>query len=574
VKTKAENLLRTQDYVDRTEPSGTILGRVHGGEMTWRRRRDCRFVFVLVLATLGFERLPSAQAQTTVDRYGVFELSLETTESFENPFTDAHLTAEFQSPDGRKLAVPGFYYGGTTWMVRFVPDQVGQWSFRAKLAGKRTAVDRSGSFRCTSSTRHGFLRISKRNPYRLEFDDATPFYPVGVQNCGYPQTGMDGPNEDGSWRTVPAETWAQEFDGAANLIRWQLGAGTKAGCALPLIPVGGPPDRYDTNLAKNMDELLVMQRAHGFSHIMILFQDMSLWGKDVTAFGRVDDLGSYKSLKAANLSLQEQYVRYVVARFGCFVDIWELFNEDSYAPNDYLARLAAVVREADPYRHPVTTNYARPAEPWCEIVTWHAYMRTPAERVGRWIAAQVGQYKSYGKPVLNTEFGNSRAFSNFDPIKWRVALWTAYMNESNVLFWNMSGRRTEPGVGGGNSNAYLGPDSRRHFRVFREFTRELPVDLRPVECSYHQHNDLDVYALSNHNVSVLYVNHFADYSRPYASKGRIYVRTGPGKFRLTWIDPVDGRVVRTDRSETTQQYLFFEMPPVTIDLACRADREN
>ena len=48
--------------------------------------------------------------------------------------------------------------------------------------------------------------------------------------------------------------------------------------------------------------------------------------------------------------------------------------------------------------------------------------------------------------------------------------------------------------------------------------------------------------------------------------------TGPGRFRLRWIDPADGREVRTEEATTPQQYLQFTPPPVTVDLACRMDR--
>lgn len=531
----------------------------------------------ILLAALALCCACLAQApapEPAVGQYEVFEFPLTTNETFANPFTDARMTAEVQSPDGRQLTVPGFYHGGSTWMFRFAPDRVGRWSFQARLTAGKTTISRSGSFRAVASKRHGFVRISPRNPYRLEFDDATPFYPVGIQTCGFLQTGMDGPNPDGAWRTVPARDWSEAFAGAANLVRWQLGAGTKAGCALPLIPVGGPPDRYDTALARQMDDLIALQKSQGYAHIMILFQDMSLGSRDLTAFGPVTELANYKSLKAPNLPLQDAWVRYVVARWGAWVDIWELFNEDSYAPNDYLAHLATVVRQADPYRHPITTNYTRSAEPWCELSTWHAYMRSPAEQADSFVALQVDKYKSYGKPILNTEFGNKGTLSNYDPLKWRIAAWTAYMSESSILFWDMSGTKTQGKATQGNSNAYLGPETRQHLRVFNEFVRGLPVDLRPVESSYTYHNEIRLYALSNGKTSVLYAHHFADHAKPYARAERTYLHTGTGKFRLTWIDPADGRVVKTGQAETAQQYLFFEMPPVTIDLACRIDREQ
>ena len=506
----------------------------------------------------------------------VFEVSLESAEKTGNPFWDAQLQAEFTSPGGKRIPVDGFYYGQEQWKVRFVPRESGLWQYSAKLKIGGKSQSRQGTFQCKVAASRGFLRISKRNPFRFEYEDGTPFYPIGVQTGGYFSVDLDGPGPDGKWRNVSAEEWCQAFAGAVNLLRWQLGAGTRDGCALPLIPKDGPADRYDTDLAAKMDGLFVLQKKHGFSHILILFQDMSLWGDSATAFGRGRDLKEYKSLQAGNLPLQEKYLRYAVARWGCYVDIWELFNEDSYAPNDYLAHLAAIVRQADPYEHPITTTYARPAEKWCEIVAYHEYMGMPPNQVDAYLAGEIGKFKSYGKPVQNTEFGNQGWLSNYDPVKWRIAVWTAFMNESGLLFWGMSGvKTTGKRPYQGNANAYLGPDSRAHFRVLNEFTKDLPVDLRPVASGYTEHNDLRSYALSNGKVSVLYLHHFSDHEKAYQFPDSLLFsfQSGPGTFRVKWIDPADGKTILEETVATAQQYLALKkIPPVTIDLACRIDR--
>jgi len=543
---------------------------------------SCTMQWISLAALLAAAWPAAAAAQATrpadVPRFGVFEVKLASARKFNNPFQDARAAAVFTSPAGKKTEVAGFHYGGNQWRVRFVPRERGAWKYAARLTaakGGAKLAEATGAFRCAGVVRHGFLKISKRNRYRMEYADGTPFYPVGIQTCGYFKTGFDGPAATGrSWRTVPAAEWCKAFDGAVNLIRWQLGAGSRAGCALALIPEKAPADRYDTDLAARMDDLLRLQKKHGFSHIMILFQDMSLWGAGGSAFGGGRDLKEFKSLEAKNLPLQEQYLRYVVARFGCFTDIWELFNEDSWAPNDYLAHLAKVIRAADPYDHIITTNYARPNQPWCEIVTWHEYMGMPAARVDTHVAKEIAKFKSYGKVVQNTEFGNQGWLSNYDPIKWRIAVWTAFMNESGILFWGMSGRKT---VGRrpyrGNANAYIGPDSRKYFRVLNAFTAGMPIDMRPVASGYDEHNDIRTYALSNGKVTALYVHHFSSHDKPYQSPEPLMVQTGPGTFRLKWIDPADGKTVRTQQVSTKHQYLIIKkIPPVTIDLACRIDR--
>ncbi|HUU42697.1 MAG TPA: DUF5060 domain-containing protein, partial [Planctomycetota bacterium] len=405
----------------------------------------------------------SATPTEVVRKFAVFEVTLPCETVPGNPFTQAQVRAEFVSPSGVKVPVEGFYDGGNAWRVRFVPREHGVWRWTATLSCPAGTVEKDGAFRCEGTSGRGFLRLSTRNRYRMEYEDGTPFYPIGIQTCSFLRPDFDGPNDNGTWRNTSAAEWVEAFDGAVNLVRTQMGQGTRSGCALPLIKAGdrkenippGPVDRYDTDLAAQMDDVFRLHRAHGISQILILYQDMSLWGDPTSAFGKGRDLVNFKSVNAPNMPDQERYLRYIVARFACFVDVWELFNEDSYAPNDYLAHLANVVRDADPYDHPITTNYARPTEDWCEIVTWHEYMGMPPNEVDAYVTQQIAIYKSYGKVVQNTEFGNQGKLSNFDPVKWRIAVWTAFMNESGLLFWGMSGRKTvATGVNrGGNANA-------------------------------------------------------------------------------------------------------------------------
>ncbi len=538
-----------------------------------------RLIALLLVTAVG--AASSAQALPAVPKFGVFETRLTCADEMKNPFIDATMSAEFTSPSGAKVGVLGFCYAPNEWRVRFVPREEGTWQFAATLACPAKKHTASGKFECKGVEGHGFLRLSRRNNFRMEYDDATPFYPIGLQKGYILKPDFDGPNPDGTWRSTTPEEWAKAFDGAANLMRTQLHPGAFGG-GHAVIRAGnkkegtlpGPIDRYDTEFCAKMDDAFRLYRAHGFAQILNCFEGMSLWGEGKDIFGSGRDQVKNRSVTAPNMPDQERYLRYLVARFGCFVDVWELFNEDSWAPNDYQAHLARVIRDADPYAHIITTNYARPREPWCEIVTWHEYMGMPANEVDLYLASQIAVYKSYGKVVQNTEFGNQGKLSNFDPVKWRIAVWTAFMNESGILFWDMSGRKTTAtGVNrGGNANAYIGPDSRQHFRVLNAFTRDLPIDMKPVPIGWHEHNQIRTWALSNGQVTAVYVHHFADHAKEYQLPHKLYVETGPGKFHARWIDPEDGKETKVEDVSTASDYIQITLPPVKVDAACRIDR--
>ena len=61
----------------------------------------------------------------TVERWGVFELSLPGPTAG-NPFTDVRLSAKFRFRN-RVVEAEGFYDGGGTYRVRFMPDAGGEW---------------------------------------------------------------------------------------------------------------------------------------------------------------------------------------------------------------------------------------------------------------------------------------------------------------------------------------------------------------------------------------------------------------------------------------------------------------
>jgi hypothetical protein len=276
------------------------------------------------------------------------------------------------------------------------------------------------------------------------------------------------------------------------------------------------------------------------------------------------------------MPMQEKYLRYVVARYGCYVDIWELFNEDSFAPNDYLAHLAKVIRDADPYDHLITTNYERPDQPWCEIVCPHNYMSIPASKVDDHLVNEIARLKSYGKPVQYTEFGNKGMLARYDPVKWRIAVWTCYIREAGMLFWSQTGSKNDPTKwrGSGNANAYLGADARNFFRVHLDCVRDLPVDMRPINCGFDSLNhdpDVRIAALGNGDEFIVYLNHAGDHENEVQPKP-LRLWTGPGRFKVTCIDPASGEVLREYEVGTGQFFLRASIPPMKIDQVVRLTR--
>ncbi|MBN1809361.1 MAG: DUF5060 domain-containing protein [Planctomycetes bacterium] len=555
------------------------------------RKRFFLFMFPAVLALAAVSCAPGSSVGsaagpapvTSMDvlapRVGeAIDVPLRYDGEIADPIADAvlHVTVTPPRNDMHIRRFEGFFDGAGTWKARFVPDRPGVWAVDLRLehAG-RTVAEKRASLDCKSAHDKGFLRISRVNPYRFVWDDGTPFYPVGIQPGGQKTPGLDGP-VDRTWRSVPFRHYLDEFQGKANLFRIQLGQGTGAGCAQQVLKVDEDGKSfYDFDEARSLDVALRDLRAHGFAVILIPFQDMSLWGHSKGAFGHNRDLAGWKNIRSPIAQKEvKQYLRYLVARYAAYTDIWEIFNEDSFTPDEWLREMAALISAHDPYAHIVTTNYERPSEPWCRVVCVHEYMWMPADEVDAHLCKELLRFKSFGKPVLYTEFGNQNPLSNKDPVKWRVAVWTAFMNEAGILFWHMGGRffpeTTEHR--GGNANAYLGPEARSFFKIFLEFVADVPVSLRPAMIGYGEKGDeFYRYALSNGKLTLLYMNNHGNHGNP--AKGTIYVWTGPGTFNVKWIDPATGDTVKTEQiTAKNGNMCVFKTPEFTEDLAARMDR--
>jgi hypothetical protein len=555
--------------------------------------------FFLIACTQSHRTAPAPTI--TVAQYAVHELTFTTDAAFKNPFWDPTVTATFTSPTGQKIPVEGFYYAGNEWRIRFVPRQQGVWSYTATMKGSPTSgqpvmLTQSGQFRCQGKTGHGFLRPSTSNPYRLQYEDGHPFYAVGIQTTSsINQADLDGPEAGQGWRTVPTAEWTDAFKGAANLVRIQIKSGNSRGMGVPLIPaetvgrqnnpnpkyrdvlIEGVPDRYDLTVAAALDRTYQLHRAAGMSQIATLLQDMSAFGKMQTAFGESHDTLNYKNVNAKTRPLQEKYIRYVIARWGCYIDIWEMFNEDSWASDEYLTWLHGFIRAHDPYKHPISTNFSRYDKPYCELILPHEYLAIPANDVDVFLSKQIAAMKSYGKPIQYTEFGNKSSFSNYDPVKWRIALWAAYMNEVGILYWSMSGNKTVAKPGGtANANTYIGADTREHFRIFHRLVEGLPQDMRP-RFSHPNWLDFRSYVLGNDYFTIVYLHHFPDHATPYTIPGNvtegIQIDTGPGQFRCTWYDPATGKTMAETRTIVTRQRLsLIPVPTFAVDAVCRVER--
>ena len=140
---------------------------------------------VLLAAVMITAMTPDCSAGAEAPRqWRVTEMAFRARRQHVQPL-DVVLTANFVGPGGRRLTIEGFYDGGRTWRVRFMPTVSGTWSYRTECQADAGLHNRRGRLAVAPAAgdnaidRHGgILKVSENRRY-LTHSDGTPFFWLG-----------------------------------------------------------------------------------------------------------------------------------------------------------------------------------------------------------------------------------------------------------------------------------------------------------------------------------------------------------------------------------------------------------
>lgn len=286
------------------------------------------------LSLVGGLRAVPAAKPNTVEQWGIYEIQLKGPTNG-NPFVDVRLSAVFDN-GSKHVEVPGFYDGDGVYRIRFMPDTQGPWTYETK-ANRWELANKTGEFAVTSPGRgnHGPVRV--HNTYHFAYADGTPYVCLGTTIYNW----LDTPEElqDETLKTLAASP----FNKARMLITQQPTPYRKE-FAPPRWPYAGQPpqdwdfNRFNPEFFRHYEKRIAQLRDLGIEADVILFNPYGKFG-----FERMtpeqDDL----------------YVRYVVARFGAFRNIWwSLCNEYDFlrtkTDTDW-DRIGTLIHNTDPYGH-------------------------------------------------------------------------------------------------------------------------------------------------------------------------------------------------------------------------------
>lgn len=504
---------------------------------------------------------PGLDDALLVPRNGVFELSLvqQADYGLKGNFLDVDIAVTFRHPwSGAEFAVHGFYVaelapGENLWKVRFAPGLEGFWEYDYAFTHTPSSQrwEGSGGFTCQASELPGFLRVNAANPLQLEDGQGTPVYPIGLNECLELDDRMpfDGGDRNGAFR---GDASVDQYLATYARAGFDMFRFSQANCSPQL--VDGEFLQYDADAGMYFDWLCERLRSHGY-HVYY-----SLFGFLVPDFP--EDPPTAELVR---------FVQYSVDRWGAYVDIWELLNERD-ASAAWIDAVAQVVRDRDPYGHPVTTSWERPELASIELNVPHWYADEPALDSDAVTAGLADAWRAFGKPVLVGEQGNSQPpgqeFGNWSPdsaLRMRLRTWTAFFHQTSFLFWNTSWATN--GASGGASNIYLGPEERRVTHLLRWFAgfalRPDSYVSDPAPIAGLDPGSVRAHALASSDTLAVYFHHFLDHDAPVSGQQVTIFAPAAGTGRF--LDPATGELLGTLAIAAGPNALT--LPDFTVDLA-------
>lgn len=295
------------------------------------------------------------------EKYRALILTFESEKTYENPFLDCVITAEFEGPAGETITREAYWDGGNIYRVAFAPTEEGMWNYRISAPDETGLDGVSGQVECTAYTgnlaiyKHGFLKISEDRRY-FTYADGTPFFWLG----------------DTHWEFAYRERWDEsnhpEMD---SMFKGMADRRVKQGYTV-----------YQTNLRSDvmMGGDAFYWEKPGVPNVKFYQEELDRRMYYLADKGFVNALGLawFMSIEN-NVEKYQNLARYMMARYGALPMVWTLAGEvggyDKSRQQFYVdewRKVALYMRERNSYGHPMTAHYTneRPFASYYQDEEW------------------------------------------------------------------------------------------------------------------------------------------------------------------------------------------------------------
>jgi Protein of unknown function (DUF4038)/Domain of unknown function (DUF5060)/Putative collagen-binding domain of a collagenase len=314
--------------------------------------------------------VPAAASQP-VSLWGRWDFAMQAS----RVYSDMEVAAELVSPSGSVFTVFGFWDGGSTWRLRFMPNEVGLWRYRTRSVPAVEGLDgRSGEFPCLPASettlflKHGAIRIAA-NGRHFEHADGLPFFWMG-------DTAWYGAllSSRDDWRTYLADRSAKKFSVVHfNVVAPRNGVSADENGQVSFS--GGPRFRLDTRLGRLQARVARVLGLPEFEPIRINpefyrrlderineVNDRGLLAAIVLTWG----LGPADSGNALPEAEVIGLIRYLMSRYGSHHVVWIMTGDNPYRGEggERWKRIGRGAFGMQRVRAPVTTHPNGMIWPW------------------------------------------------------------------------------------------------------------------------------------------------------------------------------------------------------------------
>jgi len=454
----------------------------------------------------------------------------------------------------------------------------------------------------------GFVRVDKRNPYSLAFDDGTPFFAIGL-NLGW-------------WKDDPIKDYTRWMDALAanggNTVRVWMAPWSFA-LEWNDTPLGDYTNRMQR--AAWLDKVFELAEQRDI-YIQLVLLNHGQFSETTNAEWHenpfnVKNGGFLKSpvefaTDARAKALFKQRLRYIAARWGYSPNVlaWEWWNEVNFTPivetklhKAWIEEMTPALMQHDPNDHLLTTSYAieGDAEIWnmpeIDLVqrheynaanpTWFKPVTNSIDGIGRFEQ----QRKLLPKPLIMGEWGASpeREEPNAatrNGVALHNGLWAAPFAgmASTAMYWWWDWL-VEP--------ANLWP----HFKGISTFLRDEDLALLKPKPAKADNFAAITLALGSDQRALVWLRNISYNHDDLRFKYQIAMSTGEasdatfifdpktlrdvsvtvrsladGEYKVTWFDTMTGDVIASSSITSAQGQAIIVAPAFNKDLAAKIIR--
>jgi hypothetical protein len=329
---------------------------------------------------------------TSIGQYVKFEIRFSVNTSYANPFNpdEVDITVYFKPAGSTTMQViPAFWYqgysavtgsyenytpvGSPTWMARFAPAQLGNYTYFIRIADSQgVSTSSQYSFTCVRSDNKGFLRRKPANIKYLQFDKGQTYLPVG-QDIGWDDhSGTLFFNNYYTKMNQYQENWTRLWLASFQRLALEWSSTHWSGVYSGL-------GKYAQIPAWRLDYALELAQQKGiYVQLTLLHHGMfssgvnPQWDENpynTTNQGFLSSPAEFFTNSTAK-NLYKKQLRYIIARWGSNPNIleWELWNEVQFTDNfgtstvqqinvaNWHQEMAQYLRQLDPFQHLITTS--------------------------------------------------------------------------------------------------------------------------------------------------------------------------------------------------------------------------